>query len=123
MAAMRETINRTNQKGSLMREYIPRLREEWMKSNEDIMNGAPEWLPLLREVNHRIPIMDENKRYKYHSPRCLDSLKPELIERIARYTRAGWWEPIQVDQAAPMLCVHKKTMALRTVADYHQWYT
>jgi hypothetical protein len=83
MAAMRETINRTNQKGSLMREDIPRLHEEWMKSNEDIMNRAPEWLPPLREVNHRIPIMDENKRYKYHSPRCLDSLKPELIEKIA----------------------------------------
>jgi hypothetical protein len=83
MAAMRETINRMNQKGLLMREGIPRLREEWMKSNEDIMNGALEWLPPLREVNHRIPIMDENKRYKYHSPRCPDSLKPELIEKIA----------------------------------------
>jgi hypothetical protein len=91
-----------------------------MKSNEDIMNRAPERLPLLREVNHRIPIMDENKRYKYHSPRCLDSLKPELIEKIARYTHAGWWEPIQVDQAAPMLCVHKKTMALHTVVDGRQ---
>jgi hypothetical protein len=91
-----------------------------MKSNEDIINGALEWLPPLREVNHRIPIMDENKRYKYHSPRCLDSLKPELIEKIARYTRAGWWEPIQVDQVAPMLCVHKKTMALHTVVDGRQ---
>jgi hypothetical protein len=46
------------------------------------MNGAPEWLPLLREVNHRISIMDENKRYKYHSPRCPDSLKPELIKTL-----------------------------------------
>jgi hypothetical protein len=91
-----------------------------MKSNEDIMNRAPEQLPLLREVNHRIPIMDENKRYKYHSSRCPDSLKPELIEKIARYMRAGWWEPIQVDQAAPMLCVHKKTMALHTIVDGRQ---
>jgi hypothetical protein len=91
-----------------------------MKSNEDIMNRALEQLPPLREVNHRIPIMDENKRYKYHSPRCPDSLKPKLIEKIAQYTRAGWWEPIQVDQAAPMLCVHKKTMALHTVVDGRQ---
>jgi hypothetical protein len=120
MAAMRETINRTNQKGLLTREDIPRLHEEWMKSNKDIMNRALERLPPLRELNHRIPIMDENKRYKYHSPRCPDSLKPKLIEKIARYTRAGWWEPIQVDQAAPMLCVHKKTMALRTIVDGRQ---
>jgi hypothetical protein len=103
-----------------MREDIPQLCEEWMKSNEDIMNRAPERLPPLREVNHRIPIMDENKRYKYHSPRCLDFLKPGLIEKIAQYTHAGWWEPIQVDQAAPMLCIHKKTMALRTVVDRRQ---
>jgi hypothetical protein len=120
VAAMRETINKTNQKGSLTREDIPRLCEEWMMSNEDIMNRAPEWLPPLREVNHRIPIMDENNRYKYHSSRCLDSLKPELIEKIAQYTCAGWWEPIQVDQVAPMLCVHKKTMALHTIVDGRQ---
>jgi hypothetical protein len=120
VAAMRETINKTNQKGLLMREDILQLHKEWMKSNEDIMNGATEWLSPLREVNHRIPIVDENKRYKYHSPRCPDSLKPELIEKIARYTHAGWWEPIQVDQAALMLCVHKKTMALCTVVDGRQ---
>jgi hypothetical protein len=83
VAAIRETINKMNQKWLLTREDILQLHEEWMKSNENIMNRAPEWLPLLREVNHRIPIVDENKRYKYHSPRCLDSLKPELIEKIA----------------------------------------
>jgi hypothetical protein len=88
-----------------------------MKSCEDIMRGAPEWLLPLRKVNHRIPLVDEDKRYKYHSPRCLDLLKPELIEKIARYTCAGWWEPIQVDQVASMLCIHKKNMALRTVVD------
>ena len=105
MAAIRNEEDITIQKGSLTKEDIPRLREEWRKKCEDIMKGAPERLPPMREVNHRIPIVDENKRYKYHSPRCPDSLKPELIEKIARYTRAGWWEPIQVDQAAPMLCV------------------
>jgi hypothetical protein len=54
-----------------------------MKSCEDIMRGAPEWLPPLREVNHRIPLVDGDKRYKYHSPRCPDSLKHKLIEKIA----------------------------------------
>jgi hypothetical protein len=91
-----------------------------MKYNEDIINGAPEQLLLLKEVNHRTSIVDENKRYRYHSPRCPDSLKPKLIEKIAQYTCAGWWEPIQVDQAAPILCVHKKTMALCTIVDKRQ---
>jgi hypothetical protein len=120
VAAMRETINKMNQKGSLTRKDIPRLCKEWMKSNEDIMNGALEWLSPLREVNHKIPIVDENKRYKYYSPRCPDSLKPELMKKIAQYTCAGWWEPIQVDQAALMLCIHKKTMALCTIVDGRQ---
>jgi hypothetical protein len=120
VATMRETINKMNQKGLLIREDIPQLCKEWMKPNEDIMDRALEWLPPLREVNYRIPIVDGDKRYKYYSPRCPDSLKPELIEKIARYTCAGWWEPIQVDQVALMLCVHKKTMALCTVVDRRQ---
>ena len=122
MAAVRDEENRTI-RGSLSKADIPRLCEKWRKECEDIIKGALERLPPMREVNHRIPIVDENKRYKYHSPRCPDSLKPELIEKIARYTRAGWWEPIQVDQAAPMLCVHKKNMALRTVVDGRQQRT
>jgi hypothetical protein len=66
------------------------------------MNGAPERLPPLREVNHKIPLIDESKRYKYHSPRCPDSLKPELMEKIARYTcalvggnRSKWTRQLQ----------------------------
>jgi hypothetical protein len=120
MAAAEVQPIRMEPKGPLTEDDIPRLREEWMKSCEDIMKGAPERLPPLREVNHRIPLVVEEKKYKYHSPRCPDSLKPELIEKIARYTRAGWWEPIQADQAAPMLCVHKKNMRLRTVVDGRQ---
>ena len=47
-------------------------------------------------------------------------MKPELSEKIARYTCAGWWEPAQVEQAAPMLCIRKKNNALRTVMDGRQ---
>ena len=64
--------------------------------------------------------MDKKKKYKYHSLRWPDSLKPELSEKIARYMRAGWWEPAQVEQAALMLCVRKKNNMLRTVVDGRQ---
>jgi hypothetical protein len=120
MAVMEDHSRKMSQKGSLTEEDIPRLREEWMKSCEDIMKGAPERLPPLREINHHIPLVDEKKRYKYHNPRCPDSLKPELVEKIARYTRAGWWEQAQAEQAAPMLCIRKKTNKLRTVVDGQQ---
>jgi hypothetical protein len=120
MAVMDDHSSKVSKMGSLTEKDIPRLREEWMKSCKDIMSGAPERLPPLREINHHIPLIDERKRYKYHSPRCPDALKPELTEKIARYTRAGWWKPDQVEQAAPMLCVRKKNDKLRTVVDGRQ---
>ena len=74
-------------------------------------------LPPLHEVNHQIPLVDEGKQYAYHLPRCLDSLKPQLAEKIQLYTNAKWWIMASVPQAAPMLCIPKKTGKLRTVID------
>jgi hypothetical protein len=71
----------------------------------------------MREVNHKIPLIDEDMRYNYHLPSCPDTLKPQLSERIQRYTRSGGWEESNVSQAAPMLCVPKKSGCLRTVID------
>jgi hypothetical protein len=39
-------------------------------------------------------------------------MKQELMEKMKKYTAAGWGEPIQTDQAAPMLCVPKKNSKL-----------
>ena len=83
----------------------------------DILTGTPLRLPPFREVNHKIPLKDENKQYCYHLPRCPDSLKPELTNKIQRYKNAGWWEETNVSQAAPMMCVPKKSGKLRTVID------
>ena len=113
LAVMDDRSSRVSQMGSLMEKDIPHLHEEWMKSCKDIMSSVP----LQREFNHRIPLIDEKKKYRYHLLRCPDSLKPELSEKIARYMHAGWWEPAQVEQAAPMLCVRKKNNVLRTVVD------
>ena len=44
-------------------------------------------------------------------------MKPLLMEKIERYTNAGWWEMKNVHQAAPMLCILKKSGKLRTVID------
>jgi hypothetical protein len=39
------------------------------------------------------------------------------MEKITRYMQAGWWESVQTDQAAPMLCIPKKSRLLRTAID------
>jgi len=74
-------------------------------------------LPPLHKVNHQIPLVDEGKQYAYHLPCCPDSLKPQLAEKIQLYTSAKWWIMASVPQAAPMLCILKKTGKLRTVID------
>src|ERR1700720_2998201 len=99
-------------------EQLPDLRKNWVELAKDILSGAPNHLPPLREANHKIPIIDEKKQYSYYLPRCPDALKTQLIDKIQDYKSAGWWEETNVSQAAPMLCVFKKGGAkLCTVID------
>jgi len=100
---------------------LERLREHLFTEFADVFRGVPPELPLLREVNHWIPLIDEKKRYHYHLPRCPDAMKPQLLEKLKQYIDAGWWIPKAVPQAAPLLCIPKKTGKLRTVVDCHQW--
>ena len=82
------------------------------------MTGTiPSKLPPFREVNHHIPLIDENKALKSRYVKCPDHLRSQLIEKIERYCKAGWWEERNVPQASPLLCVHKKNGTLRTVVD------
>jgi len=96
---------------------IPRLRNRILSEYKNQSGGVVAKLPPLREVNHRIPLVDEGKQYAYHLPHCPDSLKPQLAEKIQLYTNAKWWIMASVPQAAPMLWIPKKTGKLRTVID------
>ncbi|KIJ09467.1 hypothetical protein PAXINDRAFT_17433 [Paxillus involutus ATCC 200175] len=105
---------------TLTEEDIPLLFEKWYNHCKDIIGGVPPTMPLLRKINHRIPLMDNNKKHCYHMPQCPDSMKPQLMEKIQTYTDNGWWEMKSIPQAAPMLCIPKKTGKLRTVVDLRQ---
>jgi hypothetical protein len=96
---------------------IPQLRENWFEEYADLLGPIPLVLPPFREVNHHIPLIDDNIRYNYHLPRCPEALEEELRQKIDRYTTAGWWEMKAVYQASPLLCVPKKSGKLRTVVD------
>jgi hypothetical protein len=101
---------------ALTEEDIPALRDEWFHTFADIFS-RPLALPPLRPVNHKIVLIDPSKFYNYYYPKCAESLKVELLEKISRYVSAGWWMEASVDQAAPMLCIPKKDGRLRTVID------
>ena len=37
------------------------LRDAWVERNKDIMSGVPSVLPPLRDINHEIPLIDEQQ--------------------------------------------------------------
>ena len=98
-------------------ELLAKLRTAWEEKAADILTGVPHRLPPFREINHKIPLMDENKIYNYHLPRCADALKTQLLDKIKLYKDAGWWVEANVPQAAPILCITKKNGTLRTALD------
>jgi hypothetical protein len=99
------------------REDIPRLREQWLENIADLTGTIPERLPPMRAVNHRITLVDDKRPLKGRFPKCPDSLREQLREKMDRYIRAGWWEERNVPYASPLLCIYKKTGLLRTVVD------
>lgn len=113
----RNTTQITTRFEGLTRQDYPRLRAKWFEEFKDITSGVPEILPPLRDINHKIPLIDDNIRYHYHLPRCAEAIKPALMEKIQRYIRAKWWIPATVPQAAPLLCIPKHDGGLRTVID------
>ena len=102
---------------------IPRLRNEWVDACDGLFVNQPDELPPLREINHKIPLIDESKVYHHRQPKCPDAFKPALMAKIKRYTRAGWWMPITATRATPMLCIPKSAKnrnELRTVFDLRE---
>ena len=83
------------------------------------MGPLPLELPTLREVLHKIPLIDESKQLKHRLPKCPEAFWPKLAHKIEQYTTAGWWILAADKQATPMLCIPKNS-TLRTVFDLRQ---
>ena len=96
---------------------LPELRERWIDKISDLVGGVPPKLPPWRLINHQINLINPDQWINYHLPKCPDTLKEELAEKISWYTNAGWWVPATVRQAVLMLCVLKKNGKLCTVFD------
>ncbi|PBK90133.1 hypothetical protein ARMGADRAFT_873637, partial [Armillaria gallica] len=98
---------RGKEKAEYTEEDILELRQCWHDDYEELLQGVPESMPPFREVNHEILLIDTERRYHYHLPRCPNSLKAEFNEKVEKYMRVGWWKLTAANQAAPMLCLLK----------------
>ena len=67
---------------ALTEEDYPQLRQWWHDKFADIVNSTRNQLPPWREVNHKIHLIDDNKQYKYFTPRCPNSLREELHAKV-----------------------------------------
>jgi hypothetical protein len=54
LAVMDANLNKLKEK----EDALPDLCKKWMEDAADILGGAPERLPPMREVNHKIPLID-----------------------------------------------------------------
>ena len=95
------------------------LREKWIKKFTPIFGPPPSELPPLREVNHTIPLIDNNVQYSTRPPKCSTALFPLLREKTERYVKAGWWKAAHGKNALPLLAIPKTgaELKLRTVID------
>ncbi|KIJ48325.1 hypothetical protein M422DRAFT_107995, partial [Sphaerobolus stellatus SS14] len=89
----------------LTKDDFTHLRTQWKENYADLFSEIPLELPPMREVNHRIKLIDPNKRFSYHLSKCPEALRPQLHAKIDCYLKAGWWEPTSALQAVPMLCI------------------
>ena len=64
------------------KENIPRLREQWMAECQKSFESQPDRLLPLRDINHKIPLIDENKRHNYRQPRCPEAFREALLTKI-----------------------------------------
>jgi len=96
-------------------------REDWIERYKVIMAPIPDdFLPPFREVNHRIPLIDEGLRYTTRAPKCPEAFMAQLQDKTNLYIKQGRWIPTTGRQAIPMLCIPKGSGKLRTVIDARQ---
>ena len=99
---------------------IPQLCKEIAEKYSELLGPLPLKLPPIHEVSHKILLINELKQLKHRLPKCPEGFCSELAWKIKRYTTTGWWVPVAVKQAMPMLCIPKKNGTLWTIFDLWQ---
>ena len=110
----------------MVQENVQRIREDLVEYARPLCideKTAP--LPPLRKINHRIPIIDSNKAYKYRPSRCPDALKPLWNEKRDAFLKSGRWHPTTSFNMTPMLFLRKpgkpgEPIRLRCVNDLRE---
>ena len=80
-------------------------------------------LPPLRDINHTIPLIDEDKAYQWRPSRCPEMFREQWSEKRDAYIKTGRWKVTSARNTVPMLLIPKpgtKPLQLRTVVDLRE---
>ncbi|KAJ2917715.1 hypothetical protein MD484_g2704, partial [Candolleomyces efflorescens] len=107
-------------------EKLDGIRSKLMSYARVICKSALDTeLPPLRAINHRIPLIDPEKRYHWRPSKCPEPLLGQWAEKRAAYVKSKRWVPATAFNSVPMLCIPKpgkpgEPPKLRTVVDLRE---
>ena len=67
---------------------IPKLHRSWDDNITDLVSGIPLKLPPIWEVNHKINLIDPEKRIHYRLLKFPEHFRKDPSQKIERYTTA-----------------------------------
>jgi hypothetical protein len=105
-------------------QSIENAREELRRYAEPLCKEmADTEFPPLRDINHTIPLIDEEKTYQWRPSRCPEMFREQWSEKKAAYIKTGRWKITSARNTVPMLLIPKpgtKPPQLRTVVDLRE---
>ena len=80
-------------------------------------------LPPFQDINHTIPLIDEEKTYLWQPSQCPEIFLAQWTEKRDAYIKSGRWKITSAWNTMPTLLIPKpgtKPPELRTVVDLHE---
>jgi hypothetical protein len=103
---------------------IEEAREELRRYADPLCKEVSETdLPPLRDINHTIPLIDEEKTYQWRPSKCPEMFRGQWAEKKDAYIKSGRWQITSARNTVPMLLIPKpgtKPPQLRTVVDLRE---
>ena len=103
---------------------IEEARIELQRQAEPLCREVEETdLPLLRDINHMIPLIDETKMYPWRPSKCPEVFRAQWAEKRDVYLKTGWWKIMSSRNMVPMLLIPKprtSPVQLQTVIDLRE---
>jgi hypothetical protein len=89
-------------------ESLQEIRDMLAAEAKDLCeDAATSTLPPFRAINHRIPLIDDKKVYKYRPSKCPRPLEPMWREKSGEYLRTGRWRMAAGSNPIPILLIQK----------------